>query len=102
MQINDSVFIEIDDGCIYVNELQNSGLFGCFKRMKRHEINTVGGMTVNTWEELLGISYGVTELIIAKGCGNGIKKKLHICNYPFLKKLIVKKDSLKNLNSLVI
>ena len=38
LQISDSVYIEIEDGCIYVNELE-SGLFGCYKRMKRSSLH---------------------------------------------------------------
>ena len=50
----------------------------------------------------MSLSYGVSELTIAEGCGNNIKEEFQICNYPLLKKLIVKKNSLKYLNSLVI
>ena len=100
-RINDSVFIEIEDGCFYVNELR-SGVYGCYKRMRRQEISLIGITTVNSWRKLLGISIVVTELTIAEGCGNELKEDLKICNYPLLKKLVVKKNSLKNLNSLVI
>ena len=48
----------------------------------------------------MSLSRGVIELVIDEGCGNVIKKKLKLCNYPFLKKLIVKKNSLKYLKSL--
>ena len=44
----------------------------------------------------------VSELVIEEGCGNELKIDLKICGFESLKKLIVKKDSLKNLNSLVI
>ena len=44
----------------------------------------------------------VSELVIEEGCGNELKEDLKICGFENLKKLIVKKNSLKNLNSLVI
>ena len=44
----------------------------------------------------------VGELVIEEGCGNELKIDLKICGFENLKKLIVKKNSLKNLNSLVI
>ena len=44
----------------------------------------------------------VSELVIAEGCGNELKIDLKICGFESLKKLIVKKNSLQNLNSLVI
>ena len=44
----------------------------------------------------------VSELVIEEGCGNELKIDLKICGFDNLKKLIVKKNSLQNLNSLVI
>ena len=44
----------------------------------------------------------VSELVIEEGCGNDLKIDLKICGFENLKKLIVKKNSLQNLNSLVI
>ena len=42
------------------------------------------------------------EMIIGKGCFNEVKNDLVIENYPNLEKIIVKENSLKNLNSLKI
>ena len=42
------------------------------------------------------------EMVIGEGCFNGIKDDLLIENYPNLEKIVVKKNSLKNLNSLKI
>ena len=44
----------------------------------------------------------VSELVIEEGCGNELKEDLKICKLDHLKKLTVKRNSLKNLNSLVI
>ena len=44
----------------------------------------------------------VGELVIGEGCGNELKDELKICGLDHLKKLIVKKNSLKNLDSLII
>ena len=44
----------------------------------------------------------VSELIVEEGCGNDLRIDLKICGFENLKKLIVKKNSLKNLKSLVI
>ena len=44
----------------------------------------------------------VSELVIEEGCGNELNGDLWICGLNHLKKLIVKKNSLKNLSILVI
>ena len=44
----------------------------------------------------------VSELVIEEGCGNELKEDLKISGFDYLKKLVVKKKSLMNLNSLVI
>ena len=41
-------------------------------------------------------------MIIGEGCFNGMNNNLVIENYPNLEKIVVKKNSLKNLNSLKI
>ena len=41
-------------------------------------------------------------MIIGEGCFNNVKDDLVIENYPNLEKIVVKKDSLKNLKSLKI
>ena len=43
-----------------------------------------------------------SELLIEEGCGNELKEDLKICGMDHLKKLTVKKNSLKNLISLII
>ena len=65
-------------------------------------------MNISTGNELMSLlndeekKKNVNELVIEEGCGNELKEDLKICRLENLKKLIVKKDSLKNLNSLVI
>ena len=65
-------------------------------------------MSISTGDELMSLlndshkRMSVSELVIEEGCGNELKIDLKICGFENLKKLIVKKDSLKNLNSLVI
>ena len=44
----------------------------------------------------------VSELVIEEEYGNELTVDLKICGFENLKKLIVKKNSLQNLNSLVI
>ena len=65
-------------------------------------------MIISTGDELISLlndeekKKDVSELVIEEGCGNELKIDLKICGFESLKKLIVKKDSLQNLNSLVI
>ena len=65
-------------------------------------------MNISTGDELMSLlndeekKKNVSELVIEEGCGNELKIDLKICGFENLKKLIVKKNSLKNLNSLVI
>ena len=47
------------------------------------------------------IHFGIEELVIGEDCGNDLKY-FQLIGFGHLKKLIVKKNSLKNLNSLVI
>ena len=42
------------------------------------------------------------ELVIDEGCGNEMKDDLEFCGFDNLESMIVKKDSLQNLNSLKI
>ena len=65
-------------------------------------------MNISTGNELMSLLFdeekkkNVGELVIEEGCGNELKIDLDICGFENLKKLIVKKNSLKYLNSLVI
>ena len=65
-------------------------------------------MNISTGNELMSLLFdeekkkNVGELVIKKRCGNELKIDLKICGFENLKKLIVKKNSLQNLNSLVI
>ena len=65
-------------------------------------------MNISTGDELMSLlndsekKESVSELVIEEGCGNELKIDLKICGFESLKKLTVKKDSLKYLNSLVI
>ena len=65
-------------------------------------------MSISTGDELMSLlndserRMNVNELVIEEGCGNELKIDLKICGFENLKKLIVKKNSLQNLNSLVI
>ena len=82
--------------CMYVN-----------KTVVRKEVQLVK-MSISTGDELMSLlndeekRLNVSELVIEEGCGNELKIDLKICGFENLKKLIVKKNSLKNLNSLVI
>ena len=53
-------------------------------------------------EDCLEIHDLIKEMIIEEGFGNDYYGNLVIENYPNLEKIIVKKNSLKNLNSLKI
>ena len=64
-------------------------------------------MSVSTGGELMRLmndeeKKNVSELVIEEGCGNELKEDMKICGFDYLKKLIVKKNSWQNLNSLVI
>ena len=65
-------------------------------------------MNISTGNKLMSLlndeekKKNVGELVIEEGCGNELKIDLKICGFENLKKLIVEKDSLKYLNSLVI
>ena len=65
-------------------------------------------MNISTGDELISLlndeekRLSVNELVIEEGCGNELKIDLKICGFENLKKLIVKENSLQNLNSLVI
>ena len=90
LQINDSVYIEIDDGYIYVNELR-SGFFGCFKRMKRSSLYKYPSYKhIVNHSELTDIlddffsRLSVSELVIERGCGNELKIDLKICGFENL------------------
>ena len=52
--------------------------------------------------ELSGFEKDIQEMIIGEGFGNDYYGNLIIQNYPNLQSIVVKKDSLKNLNSLKI
>ena len=52
--------------------------------------------------ELPGFAKDIKEMIIEEGFGNDYYGNLVIENYPNLEKIVVKKDSLRNLNSLKI
>ena len=65
-------------------------------------------MNISTGNELMSLlndekkKKNVNELVIEEECGNELNADLKICGFDWLEKLIVKKNSLKNLNSLVI
>ena len=65
-------------------------------------------ISISTGDELMSLlndeekRLSVNELVIEEGCGNELKEDLKICGFENLKKLIVKKNSLMNLNSLNI
>ena len=44
----------------------------------------------------------IIEIVIEEGCGNEMNEELKICEFQVLEKLIVKKNSLKNVNQLII
>ena len=53
-------------------------------------------------KESLEIHNLIKELVIGEKCFNGVKDDLVIENYPNLQSIVVKKNSLKKLNSLKI
>ena len=65
-------------------------------------------MNISTGNELMSLlndkkkKKSVGKLVIEEGCGNKLKIDLKICGFENLKKLKVKKNSLQNLNSLII
>ena len=71
-----------------------------------HNLNLIDGIKIgNELMSLLNNSEKkkkVGEIVIEEGCGNDLRIDLKICGMDNLKKLTVKKNSLKNLKSLVV
>ena len=44
----------------------------------------------------------INEIVIEEGCGNELETNVMICGYKNLKKIVIKKNCMKNLNSLTI
>ena len=44
----------------------------------------------------------INEIVIEEGCGNELETNMMICGYKYLKKIILKRNCMKNLNSLII
>ena len=118
-RINDSCTIEIDKNELFVNELKPSGLFGCGRQWKRYPLNEVSKNEIMNLDkfvkmvikngkqlrELLRSSKkkrSVNELVIEEGCGNEKKDDLELCGFENLESIVVKKNALKNVNSLKI
>ena len=81
-----------DDAFCYVN--------GQIKRIEPKIIDNE-----NHLKELLNDEVqkrSVKKLVIAEGCGNEMKADLELCGFENLESIVVKKNSLKNLNSLKI
>ena len=86
-----------------MNELQNSGLFGCSKKMVKNELISFGrNVTIRRSKQFDHLCNLLHVLIIDKGCCNDMIIDLRICYYNNLERIVVKKNSLQNLNSLVI
>ena len=86
-----------------MNELQNSGLFGCSKKMVKNELTSFGrNVTIRRSKQFDLLCNSLRVLIIDKKCCNDLVIDLKICNYEYLESIVVNKNSLKNLKSLVI
>ena len=59
-------------------------------------------MVIKNEDDCLRIHDLMTELVIGENCLNGWEDDLIIDNYPNLQSIVVKKNSLQNLNSLKI
>ena len=104
MKIDEEMSIEYENGLFYVNELQNNGLFGCSKKMVKKEINdpVKRQLVIRKNRHFSQLNQLVSVIEIARDCCNDLIIDLKICNYSNLERIVVKKNSLKNLNSLVI
>ena len=104
LKIDEEMSIEYENGLFYVNELQNSGLFGCSKKMVKKDMNDLEKrqLVVRTNRHLSQLNQLVSVLEIADDCCNDLEIDLRICNYSNLERIVVKKNSFRNLNSLVI
>ena len=104
LKIDEEMSIEYENGLFYVNELQNSGLFGCSKKMVKKDINDLEKrqLVVRTNRHLSQLNQLVSVLEIVDDCCNDLEIDLRICNYSNLERIVVKKNSFRNLNSLVI
>ena len=104
LKIDEEMSIEYENGLFYVNELQNSGLFSCSKKMVKNDMNDLEKkqLVIKKNRHLSQLNQLVSVLEFAENCCNDLEIDLRICNYSNLERIVVKKNSLKNLNSLVI
>ena len=104
LKIDEKMSIEYENGLFYVNELQNSGLFGCSKKMVKKDINDLEKrqLVIRKNRHLSQLNQLVSVLEFAENCCNDLEIDLRICNYSNLERIVVKKNSLKNLKRLVI
>ena len=131
-RISDDCYIEIDKNEVYVNELKSGGLFKCGSRWGKRSVSkmnendkndlinrnsytviehTTGYMNqlaikeIEDLKELLRNKErkkGIEKLVINEGCGNRAKGKLKLYGFMNLMSIVVKKNSLQNLDSLMI
>ena len=104
LKIDEEMSVEYENGLFYVNELQNSGLFGCSKKIVKNDMNDLSKrqLVIRKNRHLSQLNQLVSVLEIAEDCCNDLRIDLKICNYSNLERIVVKKNSLQNLNRLVI
>ena len=108
LTLSDSQYIELENGEFYMNELQSSGLFGCSHNWIHYSLSENGmEKTIHRiirkeeeWTSILPIT--VNSICVATNCCNEMKECIEISDYPYLKSLVVKKDSLKYVKSLKV
>ena len=104
LKIDEEMSIEYENGLFYVNELQNSGLFGCSKKIVKKDINDLvkRQLVIRKNRHLSQLNQLVSVLEFAENCCNDLRIDLKICVYNNLERIVVKKNSLQNLKRLTI
>lgn len=102
--IHHGCYIELENDVVYVNEIR-SGLFGCGHRWLRYPLTEIIKYSrkemIHAKEDWNCMPLAVTSICVAEtSCKGEWERDLIICGYSLLEEVIVRKNSLKCLNSL--
>ena len=104
LTLSDNQNIEMENGLFILNSLEPSGLFRCSHSWKRYYLYDIPLLdkTIMISSEWNSIGFTVRSITVDVNCCNDDNGDFRISGYSFLNSLVVKKDSLKRLNSLTI
>lgn len=104
-RVHQGCYVELEKDVVYVNE-SRGGLFGCGHRWLRYPLSEMTRYSrkeiIHSEEDWNHLSLALTSICVAENTCNRMKEDLIICGYSCLEEMIVKRDSLKFLNSLSI